>query len=67
MNQDSSGSLIKEKVAIDRITDQFFDLFTNTNGRIPNLRKIDELFLPGGFFLRRSGQMKGDLDRCRMI
>ena len=48
----------RDEDEIDKITSQFFDLFTNTNNRIPNVRKIVELFLPHGILINNtSGEL----------
>ena len=44
----------KDKQEIDEIVNQFFDLFTNTNNRIPNLQKIKEIFLTNGILINNT-------------
>ena len=44
----------KDEKAIDKITNQFFDLFTNINNRKPTIRKIYELFLPNGLLINNT-------------
>jgi hypothetical protein len=44
----------KDEQEIDDITHQFFDLFTNTNNKIPNLQKINEIFLAGGLLINNT-------------
>jgi ribosomal-protein-serine acetyltransferase len=41
-----------DKVAIDAITKQFFELFTNVGGRTPDLQTIYALFIPEGIVIK---------------
>ena len=43
-----------DKREIDEITNHFFDLFTNTNNRIPNVRNIEKIFLPQGILINNT-------------
>lgn len=54
MAEENKASLEKDEKEIDDITRQFFDLFTNTNNRIPNVRKIEALFLPAGILINNT-------------
>lgn len=51
----TSRSLPSDKSEIDKLTNQFFDLFTNTDGRIPNLSAIHQLFIPQGIVIKNVG------------
>lgn len=39
---------------IDRVTTQFFSVFTNTNGRIPNVKDLKNIFIPQGIILNNT-------------
>jgi hypothetical protein len=39
---------------IDDLARQFFDLFTNTDGKIPNVQKIKELFISNGTLINNT-------------
>lgn len=41
---------------IDRITGLFFDLFTNTDGKIPKVRSIRDFFLESGIIINNTGE-----------
>jgi hypothetical protein len=40
---------------IDRLTSRFFDLFTNYGGKIPDLSRINDLFIPQGIVIKNVG------------
>jgi len=50
-------NLTKDEKKINEIVARFFDLFTNTNNRIPNIRAIYDFFLQkeNGFNRQRFG------------
>ncbi|WP_438711214.1 GNAT family N-acetyltransferase [Aquimarina muelleri] len=41
----------KELNEIDKLTTVFFDLFTNINGKIPDVKKIKDLFIANGMII----------------
>ena len=41
----------EDRNEIDRITAVFFDLFTNVNGGVPNLKRIKEVFISDGMII----------------
>jgi hypothetical protein len=41
----------KDKLDIDNLTKQFFDLFTNINGRIPKVKDIKNIFIEEGIII----------------
>ena len=43
-----------DEFEIDEIVKQFFDLFTNTNQRIPDLQQIRKIFLSDGLLINNS-------------
>lgn len=43
-----------DRAAIDEITHQFFDLFTNTDNRRPKVRNIKNLFLSNGILINNT-------------
>ena len=43
-----------DEQAINEIVEIFFDLFTNTNNRKPNLQKIKEIFIPAGIIVNNT-------------
>ena len=47
----------EDQKAIDEITARFFDLFTNTGNRIPDLQKIEELFIPEGIIINNTEEL----------
>lgn len=47
--------LSTDKEEIDRLTNQFFDLFTNSGGRTPELSRIHTLFIPEGIVIKNVG------------
>jgi hypothetical protein len=51
----ASTTLSSEKNEIDRLTGEFFDLFTNYGGRIPDLSHINDLFIPEGIVIKNVG------------
>ena len=46
----------KDKNEINNITDQFFDVFTTSDNRSPNVQKIRELFLPEGILINNTSE-----------
>ena len=44
-----------DKNDIDELTKEFFNLFTNVNGRIPNLTAIHQLFTREGIVIKNVG------------
>jgi ribosomal-protein-serine acetyltransferase len=46
---------MKAKALIDELVIRFFSLFTNTNGRIPDLQAIHELVIPEGIIIKNAG------------
>ena len=51
----ASTTLSTDKNEIDRLTREFFDLFTNYGGRIPSLSRINDLFIPEGIVIKNVG------------
>jgi hypothetical protein len=51
----ASTPLSADKNEIDSLTNQFFDLFTNHGGRIPDLSRINDLFIPQGIVIKNVG------------
>jgi hypothetical protein len=51
----ASDSLSTDKSEIDKLTNQFFDLFTNVGDRVPNLSQINALFIPEGIVIKNVG------------
>ncbi len=54
MNQEHKSTVAKDESEIDEITTQFFDLFTNTDNRTPNIRNIETLFLANGLLINNT-------------
>lgn len=54
MHQESINSMEKDINEINEIVNLFFDLFTNTNNRIPDVRKIKDLFLVRGILINNT-------------
>ena len=54
MNQENRSVRQTAEEEIDKIASQFFDLFTNTNNRKPNIRAIKEFFLPNGMLINNT-------------
>jgi hypothetical protein len=51
----ASTTLSTDKNQIDQLTSEFFDLFTNYGGRIPELSRINKLFIPEGIVIKNVG------------
>ena len=56
MNLDTNKVQEQDIQAIDRITQQFFDLFTNVDGQRPKIRQIDQIFLTSGILINNTGE-----------
>lgn len=41
----------KDQLDIDKLTARFFDLFTNKNGRTPNVKDIENIFIEEGLII----------------
>ena len=54
MTKEHQIKVQEEEQQIDLLTTQFFDLFTNTNGRIPTVQNIKTLFLPDGILINNT-------------
>ena len=54
MNLDNDGDVMNDQLEIDEIVSQFFNLFTNTDNKIPNLQDINKLFLSDGLIINNS-------------
>lgn len=42
---------LKDRNEINKLTTTFFNLFTNTNGKVPNVKKIKDLFISDGMII----------------
>jgi hypothetical protein len=51
----SSGFMPTDKSEIDDLTNQFFNLFTNVGSRVPDLSRINTLFIPQGIIIKNVG------------
>jgi len=47
----SPFNTIQDRLEIDALTDRFFDLFTNKDGRVPNVKDIKSIFIPKGILI----------------
>ena len=56
MDQENYSISQKDLKEINEIVSQFFDLFTNIDGRIPNVRKIKHLFLRQGILINNTAE-----------
>lgn len=54
MNLEQTHLLAQDQAEIDELTHQFFDLFTNTNDRVPPIQHIKQLFLPTGILINNT-------------
>lgn len=54
MNKEELIRLQEDENQINQLTQQFFDLFTNTDNRVPDIRKIETLFLPQGLLINNT-------------
>ena len=45
------NNIEKDKFEIDKLTYQFFDLFTNLDGRIPKVKNIKNIFIKEGIII----------------
>jgi hypothetical protein len=41
----------QDRLEIDALTARFFDLFTNKDGRVPNVKDIKSIFIPNGILI----------------
>ena len=56
MNPESNPSEPgSDALQIDQVTGLFFDLFTNTDNRVPNIRAIREFFIAEGLIINNTG------------
>lgn len=46
--------LSDQKISLDRLTDSFFNAFTNKNGKEPNVRVLNDLFIPEGMIIKNT-------------
>ncbi|PEA83114.1 ribosomal-protein-alanine acetyltransferase [Bacillus pseudomycoides] len=46
--------LSDQKISLDRLTDAFFNAFTNKNGEEPNVRVLNDLFIPEGMIIKNT-------------
>ena len=44
----------KDRKDIDELTNRFFDLFTNKNGRIPKVKDIKRIFIKEGLIIKHT-------------
>ena len=47
----SQSNSMKERNEINKLTTVFFNLFTNANGKVPNLNRIKDLFISNGMII----------------
>ena len=50
----SKNNVEKDKLDIDNLTERFFDLFTNINGKIPKVKDIKNIFIEEGIIISNS-------------
>ncbi len=53
-----------DQQAIDTLTERFFEVFTNTGGKPPNVQDIKNLFIPQGIIINNTAETPAiyDLD-----
>ena len=54
MDIENNDDAKKDEIEINKIVNQFFDSFTNTDSKIPNLQNIKKLFLSDGLIINNS-------------
>ena len=54
MKSGNNGDIKEDEIQITKIANEFFDLFTNTGNRIPNLEDIKKIFLSDGLIINNS-------------
>ena len=47
-------NLEKDELALDKLTNRFFDLFTNTDGVIPKVKDIKNIFIEEGIIINNT-------------
>ncbi len=47
----SPSNATQDRLEIDTLTTRFFDLFTNKDGRLPNVKDIKSIFIPKGILI----------------
>jgi len=52
----------QDKLKIDALTTRFFDLFTNKNGRVPNVKEIKSIFISKGILMNNTEDTPIDYD-----
>ena len=60
----SPSNATQDRIEIDTVTARFFDLFTNKDGRVPNVKDIKSIFIPKGILINNTEETLGiyDLD-----
>jgi len=53
---------IQDRLEIDALTARFFDLFTNKDGRVPNVKDIKSIFIPKGILISNTDETPVDYD-----
>jgi RimJ/RimL family protein N-acetyltransferase len=52
----------QDRLEIDALTVRFFDLFTNKDGRVPNVKDIKNIFIPKGILISNTDDTRVDYD-----
>ncbi len=52
----------RDRLEIDALTYRFFDLFTNKDGRVPNVKEIKSIFIPNGILISNTEDTPIDYD-----
>ena len=60
----SPSNATQDRIEIDTLTARFFNLFTNKDGRVPNVKDIKSIFIPKGILINNTEETPGiyDLD-----
>lgn len=48
------NNIEKDKIDIDKLTNQFFDIFTNIDGRVPKVKDIKNIFIKEGLIIKNT-------------
>jgi hypothetical protein len=51
MNMTAKNNVEKDKLDIDKLTNRFFDLFTNKDGKTPKVKDIKNIFIEEGLII----------------
>lgn len=63
----SPMNVINDRTEIDKLTNRFYGLFTNTNGKTPNVNDIKDIFISKGTLINNTGDAPEVFDLKKFI